>query len=188
MLTRPHLADPGPYRPRRRLRRLLRARAPRCEWPGCGRRACHDSASGDTPACDLDHDLPWPYGPTCACNTGPLCRRHHRVKQLGWTKHRRPDGSIRWTSPTGRTWTSPAPHPVPRATRAVPPLRTDPRDRLTQAELDQLMTALDPDGANTEPEPQQQPAIEEPLRTTADLWTLLNDMSAWHDWPDPIEP
>ena len=29
-------------------------------------------------------------GATCACNTGPLCRRHHRVKQLLMTKTRRP--------------------------------------------------------------------------------------------------
>jgi hypothetical protein len=109
VLTRPHLADPGSYRPSKRQQRLLRARAPRCEWPGCGRRASRAVATG----CDIDHDLAWPHGPTCACNLGPLCRRHHRIKQLGWTKHRRPDGSIRWTGPTGRTWTSPHQHPRP---------------------------------------------------------------------------
>ena len=113
VLSRPHLADPGPYRPSNRQKRLLHARAPRCEWPGCGRRASRAMAAG----CDLDHDLAWPYGPTCACNLGPLCRRHHRIKQLGWIKHRRFDGSIRWTSPTGRTWTSPSQHPAPRRRR-----------------------------------------------------------------------
>jgi hypothetical protein len=106
VLSRPHLADPGGYVPPRRLKQLVRARAPRCEWPGCGRRASPTAAA----ACDLDHDLAWPYGPTCACNLGPLCRRHHRIKQTGWTKNRRPDGSIRWTDPTGRTWTSPKQH------------------------------------------------------------------------------
>jgi hypothetical protein len=121
VLPRPHLADPGAYRPTERQKRLLRVRAPRCEWPGCGRRASRAVAAG----CDLDHDLAWPYGPTCACNLGPLCRRHHRIKQLGWTKHRRPDGSIRWTSPTGRTWTSPNQHarpsPAPRSKKQVAP-------------------------------------------------------------------
>ncbi|MDT7539775.1 MAG: hypothetical protein QOI82_3360 [Actinomycetota bacterium] len=113
VLRKPHLADPGAYRPSARQKRLLRARAPRCEWPGCGRRASRAVAAG----CDLDHDLAWPFGPTCACNLGPLCRRHHRIKQLGWLKQRRPDGSIRWTNPVGRTWTSPHQHPRPAAPR-----------------------------------------------------------------------
>jgi hypothetical protein len=109
VLLRPHLADPGGYVPPARLKRLLRVRAPRCEWPGCGRRASRTAA---TP-CDVDHDLAWPFGPTCACNTGPLCRRHHRIKQEGWTKRRQPDGSVQWTDPTGRTWTSPNQHQRP---------------------------------------------------------------------------
>ncbi|MDT7572011.1 MAG: hypothetical protein QOE05_2185 [Actinomycetota bacterium] len=120
VLARPHLADPGAYRPTQRQKRLLRARARRCEWPGCGRRASRAVAAG----CDLDHDLAWPFGPTCACNLGPLCRRHHRIKQLGWLKHRRVDGSVRWTGPTGRTWTSPTQHDrprrAPRRERAAP--------------------------------------------------------------------
>jgi hypothetical protein len=114
VLTRPHDAPPGPYRASPSLQRLLRARAPRCEWPGCGRRA---SRAG-LPDCDNDHDVPWPYGPTCACQTGPTCRGHHRIKQLGWLKHRNPDGSIRWTAPTGRAWTSPSQHSRPTAERA----------------------------------------------------------------------
>ncbi|GAC1441734.1 MAG: hypothetical protein NVSMB55_10300 [Mycobacteriales bacterium] len=116
VLTRPHLADPGAYVPPRRLKQLLRVRAPRCEWPGCGRRASRAVAAG----CDLDHDLAWPHGPTCSCNLGPLCRRHHRIKQLGWIKRRRDDGSVSWTDHTGRSWTSPAqgfgPAPAPRWT------------------------------------------------------------------------
>ena len=106
VLSRPHSGPAGPYRAGRALTRLLRVRAPRCEWPGCGRRA---SRTG-LPDCDNDHDLPWPYGPTCACQMGPLCRGHHRIKQHGWTKHRNPDGSIRWTAPDGTSWTSPNQH------------------------------------------------------------------------------
>jgi hypothetical protein len=102
--------SPGPYVVPRRLQRLLLVRSPRCEWPGCGRRAMKVVA---VRGCDVDHDLAWPAGPTCGCNAGPLCRRHHRIKQLGWIKHRRADGSVGWTGPTGRTWTSPRQHPRP---------------------------------------------------------------------------
>ena len=107
--------DPSPYRPPRPLQQLVRVRAPRCEWPGCGHRSVRAGAG-----CDLDHDLAWPHGPTCACNLGPLCRRHHRVKQQGWTKRRRADGSVAWTAPTGRRWTSPGQHPTPASSRPVP--------------------------------------------------------------------
>ncbi len=82
---------PGPYVVPRRLRRLLLVRSPRCEWPGCGRRA---TKVAGTRGCDIDHDLAWPEGPTCGCNTGPLCRRHHRIKQLGWIKQRRIGGHV----------------------------------------------------------------------------------------------
>jgi len=168
---------------------LVRARAPRCEWPGCGRRAI-----AHTP-CDIDHDLAWPFGPTCACNTGPACRRHHRIKQLGWIKHRRPDGSIRWTSPTGRHWTSRPQHPVPTATRPVPPLPAPALlDGLTQWDIDELARALDPDAyerAKLEaPTPEDiEPADNGPMiRTTEDLWTLIHDDTAWHDMPEPVDP
>jgi len=75
--------------------------------------------------CDLDHDLAWPHGPTCGCNLGPLCRRHHRIKQLGWTKTRTRQAAVRWTSPTGRSWTSPTPH-CPAAAPDQPPRRSSP--------------------------------------------------------------
>ena len=51
------------------------------------------------------------------------------------------------------------------------------------------MTELDPDGAADEKLVlDEEPVHDEPLRTTADLWTLLHDTSAWHDWPDPVQP
>lgn len=110
---RAHPADqPTGYRIRPRLAELVRLRAPRCEFPGCGARAAR---------CDLDHDQPWPHGPTCGCNLGPLCRRHHRVKQAGWTKTRNGDGSLTWVSPTGRSYHPPSQLPAPPApTRATP--------------------------------------------------------------------
>lgn len=116
--TRPHpLGTPGPYRAPARLQRFLAVRAPRCEWPGCGARASR---------CDLDHDVAHPDGPTCACNVGPLCRRHHRIKQLGWQKERTADGT-RWTTPTGRRVLAPhqssdVPHSQAHAPAAASPL------------------------------------------------------------------
>ena len=108
----PPVGMPGPYRLPRRLERLIRLRAPRCEWPGCGIRAVN---------CDDEHDLAHPYGPTCGCNTGPLCRRHHRLKQQLMTKQRTHRSAVLWTDPTGRTWTSPSQHQPPSpAVRALP--------------------------------------------------------------------
>ena len=127
---------PGPYRPPRRVRRLMNVRAPRCEWPGCGARAVR---------CDAEHDRAWPDGPTCACNLGPCCRRHHRVKQCGWAKTRHLGGSLTWTSPTGRTWLSPAQHPPPQpANRPLRPVPTpSPWDALDPQQLDELLWELD---------------------------------------------
>jgi hypothetical protein len=117
----PRPADAGAYRPTARQKWLVRARAPRCEWPGCG----HPASRGVAAGCDVDHDIAWPLGPTCACNLGPLCRRHHRIKQLGWRKARRPDGSVRWTSPDRHAWTSPHQHSrpgaLPRGARRIAP-------------------------------------------------------------------
>ena len=59
------------YVPSAALARLIRAREPRCRFPGC-----HQPAT----RCDLDHAVPWPHGPTTADNLGPLCRRHHNLK------------------------------------------------------------------------------------------------------------
>ena len=60
---------------------------------------------------DLDHTRPWPDGPTTPANLAGLCRRHHRMKQHGkWRYHLHPDGTITWTSATGRTRTTEPAH------------------------------------------------------------------------------
>jgi hypothetical protein len=128
--------QPGGYRVPRRLRRLIGLRAPRCEFPGCGARATR---------CDAEHDLAWPAGPTCACNLGPCCRRHHRVKQEGWRKTRTADG-VRWTTVTGRSWLSRHQHQPPQPpARSLPPTATtaSPWDELDPADLDELLWILD---------------------------------------------
>jgi hypothetical protein len=66
-----------------------------CRFPGC-----------TIPAgrCDVDHNLPWPHGPTCECNLCALCRHHHRLKTHGrWRITNHGNGSLTWTTPTGRT-------------------------------------------------------------------------------------
>jgi hypothetical protein len=86
------------YTPSRKLKHLVRARTARCAAPGCGARAEH---------CDLDHSVPWPHGPTCECDLGPVCRRHHRTKQSpGWALGQPEPGVMRWHTPAGRTYTT----------------------------------------------------------------------------------
>ena len=83
------------YTPGRKLKHLLRARTQTCTAPGCGAQAVY---------CDIDHTVPYPAGPTCQCNTGPKCRRHHRAKQApGWRVTQPVPGVTRWRLPSGRT-------------------------------------------------------------------------------------
>jgi hypothetical protein len=87
------------YRPSRFLDRSVRLRDLTCRFPGCRRYAV-----GRSSGIDLDHTRPWPEGATTADNLAALCRHHHRVKhEAGWSADLRDDGSLIWTSPSGRT-------------------------------------------------------------------------------------
>jgi hypothetical protein len=84
------------YRPSAALDRAVRTRDVTCRFPGCRR-------SADSAGTDLDHTIPWPSGATAAANLAVLCRRHHRLKHTtGWTATLAPDGTMTWTTPTGR--------------------------------------------------------------------------------------
>jgi hypothetical protein len=86
------------YRPSRKLGHLIRARTATCPAPGCGAQAWH---------ADLDHTVPWPTGPSDECNISPPCRHHHRIKQgPGWKLEQPEPGVMRWTTPSGRTYTT----------------------------------------------------------------------------------
>jgi Domain of unknown function (DUF222) len=86
------------YTPSRKLQDLVRARTTRCTAPGCGAQAC---------SCDLDHSIPYPAGITCQCDLSPVCRRHHRAKQApGWHLSQPEPGVMRWTTPSGRVYTT----------------------------------------------------------------------------------
>jgi hypothetical protein len=107
-----HLRRPGDspeagYRPSTALDEFIRVRDMTCRFPNC-----------DQPAqvCDIDHSVPWPLGPTHPSNVKCLCRKHHLLKtfwggQGGWMDRQLPDGTVIWTSPTGKTYTT---HPGSR--------------------------------------------------------------------------
>ncbi len=87
------------YVPSRKLKHLIHARNQTCTAPACNAQAQH---------CDLDHTVPYPDGPTDECNLNPKCRRHHRTKQApGWKAAQPAPGTATWTTPSGRTHTTP---------------------------------------------------------------------------------
>lgn len=85
------------YRPTPEQRRLLHARDEHCRFPGCRQPASRS---------DLDHTLAHAHdGPTEITNLAHLCRRHHTLKHhSAWRVRQRPDGTLQWTSPTGRVY------------------------------------------------------------------------------------
>jgi hypothetical protein len=96
-------AEPEPrYRPSEALAAFVRLRDLFCRFPGC-------TVSAER--CDIDHVRPWPYGPTHASNLSCKCRGHHLMKTFyigpgGWSDEQRPDGTVIWTAPSGRTYTT----------------------------------------------------------------------------------
>jgi hypothetical protein len=103
-IVHPGDAPPEPrYRPSKELAAFIRCRDLTCRCPGC-----------DVPAdrCDLDHTIPYPYGPTQASNIKALCRTGHLLKTFcGWHDEQLPDGTVIWTTPDGHTYTT---HPGSR--------------------------------------------------------------------------
>ncbi|MGY4710251.1 DUF222 domain-containing protein [Mycolicibacterium sp. CBM1] len=90
------------YRPSTALSEFIRCRDLTCRFPGC-----------DCPAefADIDHTVPYPFGPTHPSNLKLLCRVHHLLKTFhtgpkGWRDTQQPDGTVIWTSPSGRIYTT----------------------------------------------------------------------------------
>ncbi|UJL31132.1 DUF222 domain-containing protein [Mycobacterium sp. TJFP1] len=119
--------DPEPhYRPSAKLAAFVRARDLFCRYPGC-----------DVPAehCDIDHVVPYPFGPTHASNLNCTCRTHHLGKTFaeGWQVEQLPDGTVTWTTPAGQHHTT---MPGSRllfpgwdtTTAALPPMAQPPPD------------------------------------------------------------
>jgi hypothetical protein len=101
-----HRFEAKGHNPGVKLRHLTQVRYARCTGPGCRRPAA---------TCDFEHNIPYETGGrTCLCNGGPKCRQDHRLKQDSrWTVDQLPDGTFRWTTPTGRQYiTEPTRYPV----------------------------------------------------------------------------
>jgi hypothetical protein len=93
--------DPGVM-----LRHLAEVRHATCARPGCRRPATR---------CDFEHNIPYEAGGrTCLCNGNPKCRHDHRLKQHPrWNAEALPNGDVRWTTPSGRQYTTePTRYPV----------------------------------------------------------------------------
>jgi Domain of unknown function (DUF222) len=93
--------DPGVM-----LRHLAEVRHATCTGPGCRRPAAR---------CDFEHNVPFEAGGrTCLCNGGPKCRFDHRMKQdPRWNAEQLPNGEVRWTTPSGRLYTTePTRYPI----------------------------------------------------------------------------
>ena len=93
--------DPGV-----KLRHLSQVRHATCTSPICRRPSAQ---------ADFEHNTPYEAGGrTCLCNGGPKCRHDHRLKQHPkWKVDQLPDGTFRWTTPSGRSYdTEPTRYPI----------------------------------------------------------------------------
>src|SRR5689334_19257274 len=101
-----HRHESSRHDPGVRLKHLIQVRHSTCTSPVCRRPAAQ---------CDVEHNTPYEVGGrTCRCNTGPKCRHDHRLKQHPkWRVDQLPDGTFRWTTPSGRTYTTePTRYPI----------------------------------------------------------------------------
>jgi hypothetical protein len=102
LAAQPELETDG-HDPTEAITRHVRAAAPTCSFYDCPRQAR---------SCDLDHDTPWPRGPTSISNLDPKCRRHHNAKTLGVVRTSLNAGpgagprTVHWTLPGGITVTT----------------------------------------------------------------------------------
>jgi hypothetical protein len=95
------------------LRTWLRVRDGTCRFPGCSRAARTS---------ELDHTKDWQYeGCTEHKNLAHLCKSHHRLKHMTeWSVEQRDGGTLEWTAPSGRSYST-----EPETRMAAAP-RTDP--------------------------------------------------------------
>ena len=90
------------YTPTTAMKRFLRARDQHCRFPGC-RTPVH--------RCQIDHNHDHAKGGrTAVDNLCHFCTKHHALKHpdvpdvFRWTAQQRPDGTVTWFSPIGRSY------------------------------------------------------------------------------------
>jgi hypothetical protein len=101
-----HRHETSGHDPGVKLRHLSQVRHATCTSPICRRPAAQ---------ADFEHNTPYEAGGrTCLCNGGPKCRHDHRLKQHPkWKVDQLPDGTFRWTTPSGRTFAAePTRYPI----------------------------------------------------------------------------
>ncbi len=101
-----HRFEASGHDPGVKLRHLSQVRYAMCTGPVCRRPSTQ---------ADFEHNVPYEAGGrTCLCNGGPKCRHDHRLKQHPrWKVDQFPDGTFRWTTPSGRQYiTEPTRYPV----------------------------------------------------------------------------
>ena len=77
---------------------MVEAMHPTCVFPGCRMPSV---------GCDLDHTTPHSHGGlTTDRDLAPLCRHDHCARHNGWAYQRLSNGTHRWTSPLGHTYTT----------------------------------------------------------------------------------
>src|SRR5262245_9648708 len=87
------------YRPPRHLIDHVIMRDQTCCGIACTRPAA---------ACDIDHSIGYPDGPTADWTLGPPCRPHHNGKtHAGWQLTQPDPGHFQWRSPTGHHYDRP---------------------------------------------------------------------------------
>ena len=159
------------YRPSAALADFIRARDLCCRFPGC-----------DIPAefCDIDHTIPYRLGgPTHPSILSLKCRAHHLLKtfwsgQNGWCETQFSDGTIVWTSPSGRTYTT-----TPRGALFFPQLAM-PTEELTAVRQPDDPTR---DGTMLMPTRKRTRAAE---RATRIAWERGINAARWAADPPPF--
>lgn len=113
------IVESDTYTPPESMRRYLRARDQRCQFPGCQQPVSRSQ---------IDHNFDYAKGgPTRLDNLSHFCASHHPLKhpdiaeEHRWTARQLPDRSVVWTSPNGRSY----PDPAPRRVMFVPSDETD---------------------------------------------------------------
>jgi hypothetical protein len=86
------------YRPTAAIAALVEAVDGTCRGPGCTVPAAR---------CDLDHDIPWPHGPTDVSNLTSKHREHHNARTHGhWAATRDDEARVHWRTTAGRRYVS----------------------------------------------------------------------------------